>query len=231
MKLAIMQPYFLPYIGYLQLVNAVDIFVVYNNVQYIKGGWINRNRYLLDGEDYYFSIPLKKDSTYLNINDRYISDNFDRNKLLNQISNAYKKAPYFEETFEVFKKIVNYEQNNFADYTHYSIISICSHIGIITKIVLSSSINIDHSLKSENRVIAICQAMNAKVYINAIGGAALYSKELFVKKGIELKFIKSKSITYKQFDNEFVPWLSIIDVLMFNSIDEVRLFLQEYELV
>jgi len=231
MKLGIMQPYFLPYIGYFQLIKAADTFVVYDNIQYTKKSWINRNRYLLNGKDYLFSIPLKNDSDYLNINDRYVSEAFDRNKLLNQLSNAYHKAPYFQETFDVFKQIVNYEETNLADYIYHSIISICTHIGITTKIVRSSGINIDHSLKSENKVIAICQAFDTKTYINAIGGVKLYSKEFFAEKGIELKFIKSKPITYKQFDNEFVPWLSIIDVLMFNSIDNVRLFLKEYELL
>jgi len=226
-----MQPYFLPYIGYFQLIKAVGIFVVYDNVQYEKQSWINRNRYLLDGKDALFSLMLKKDSTYLNINDRYLSDVFDKNKLLNQLSNAYQKAPYFENTMGLFKEVVNCEKINLAEYIHYSIISICTHLGITTKIVRSSKINVDHSLKSQNRVIAICQAYDTKTYINAIGGVNLYSKETFADKGIELKFIKSKAIEYKQFGNEFVPWLSIIDVLMFNSVEKVRLFLQEYELL
>ncbi len=225
-----MQPYFLPYIGYFQLIKAVDTFVVYDNVQYQKKSWINRNRYLLDGKDAIFSIALKKDSTYFNINDRYLSDGFDRNKLLNQFSYAYRKAPYFKETFGVFKEIVNYEKINLADYIHYSIISICTHIGITAKIVRSSNINVDHSLKSANKVIAICQAFDTKTYINAMGGIKLYSKELFAEKGIELKFIKTRPIAYKQFDNDFVPWLSIIDVLMFNSLETVRQFLNCYEL-
>lgn len=225
-----MQPYFLPYIGYFQLINAVDTFVLYDNVQYIRG-WINRNRYLLDGKDAIFSIPLKKDSTHLNINKRYISDVFARNKLLNQFSYAYCKAPYFDETFRVLNNIVNYEQTNLADYIYFSILSICAYIGTTAKIVRSSSINVDHSLKSVNKIIAICQAFDTKTYINAIGGVKLYSKELFAEKGIELKFIKSKPITYKQFDNDFVPWLSIIDVLMFNSLETVRQFLNCYELV
>jgi hypothetical protein len=231
MKLAIMQPYFLPYIGYFQLINAVDTFVVYDNVQYQKKSWINRNRYLLNRKDHIFSLVLKNDSTFLNINERYLSNVFDRNKLISQLSNAYRKAPYFGETMGVFREIVNFDKINLAEYIHHSIISICTHIGITTTIMRSSIINVDHSLKSENKVIAICQALDTKTYINAIGGVNLYSKESFADKAIELKFIKSKPIEYKQFDNEFVPWLSIMDVLMFNSIDKVRLFLQEYELL
>jgi hypothetical protein len=231
MKLAIMQPYFLPYIGYFQLINAVDTFVIYDNVQFQKGSWITRNRYLLNGKDNLFSLEIKKGASFVNICDRYISDNFNRNKILNQVSTAYRKAPFFYETSRVLGEIVNYEKTNLADYINYSILSICAHVGITTNIIRSSTINIDQSLKLEDRIIAICQALDAKVYINAVGGITLYSKESFAENGIELKFIKSKPIKYKQFDNDFVPWLSIIDVLMFNSVDNVRLFLQEYELL
>lgn len=226
-----MQPYFLPYIGYFQLINAVDAFVVIDQLQYMRHWWINRNRYLLRGKDFMFIIPVKKDSQCVNIGDRYIADSFDRNKLLNQLSNAYRKAPYFQETFGIFKQIVNYEEINLADYIYHSIISICNYIGITTKIIRSANINYDLSLKIEDKNVAICQALESKTLINSIGGVKLYSKEWFAEKGIELKFIKSKSIEYKQFGNDFVPWLSIIDVLMFNPIEKVRLFLQEYELL
>ena len=231
MKLAGMQPYFLPYIGYFQLIEAVDTFVFGDQIQYMKQAWVNRNRYLVEGKDFMFTIPVKKDSIYLNINERYIADNFKREKLFNQFNSAYRKAPYFQETFELFKHIVNYEEMNLADYIYHSIISICTHIGIKTKIVREVDINFDRSLKGDDRVVAVCQAFDAKIYINAIGGVELYSREWFAEKGIELKFIKSKPITYKQFDNEFVPCLSIIDVLMFNPIEKVQSMLQEYELI
>ena len=231
MKLAIMQPYFLPYIGYFQLIEAVDTFIIDDQVQHLKKGWVNRNRYLLNGKDAIFSIALKKGSTYLNISDRYIADSFNRNKILNQLSIAYQKAPYFQENFGLFKQILNYGELNLGDYIYHSIITICTHIGITTKIVRSEDINYDRSLNSINIIVALCQAFDSKTYINAIGGVKLYSKEWFTEKGILLKFIKSKPITYKQYDNDFVPWLSIIDVLMFNSVEKVRLLLQEYELL
>ncbi len=231
MKLAIMQPYFLPYIGYFQLIEAVDTFVIDDQVQHIKQGWVNRNRYLVNGKDAIFSIALKKGSTYLNIRDRYIADSFNRNTILNQLSTAYHKAPYFQETFGVFKQIVNYGEINLGDYIYHSITSICTHIGAATKIVRSKNINYDRSLSSINIIVALCHAFDSKTYINPIGGVKLYSKEWFAEKEIELKFIKSRPITYKQFDNEFVPWLSIIDVLMFNSIEKVRLFLPQYDLL
>ncbi len=231
MKLAIMQPYFLPYIGYFQLIEAVDIFVFDEQLQYIEQGWVNRNRYLFEGRDLFLIIPLKKGSYSFSINERYIADNFNRVKLINKLNNAYRKAPYFYETMELFTKIVNCEERNLADYIYYSMVEICTHLGITTRIVRSIKIDIDRSLKSYNRIVAVCRAYDAKTYINPIGGVKLYSKEWFAEKRIELKFIQPKPITYKQFDNEFVPWLSIIDILMFNPIEKVRLILQEYELV
>lgn len=230
MKIAIMQPYFLAYIGYFQLIKAVDKFVIYDNVQYHKG-WINRNRILLNGNDFLFSIPLKKDSQFKNICDRYLADEFDRNKLLNHFLYAYRKAPYFEKTIEVLKEIIYFEKVNLVDYIHHSITSICTHIGFKPNIVRASSIDIDPSLTSVDRMIAICRAFDTKTYVNAIGGIKLYSKEIFAEKGIELKFIKSAPIEYQQFGKEFVAWLSIVDILMFNSLENVRQFLDCYELV
>ena len=89
MKLAIMQPYFFPYIGYFQLIKSVDEFVIYDNIQYTKKGWINRNRILVNGTDYLISLPLKKDSDYLNVVDRQLAESWekDRTKLLTLITN------------------------------------------------------------------------------------------------------------------------------------------------
>jgi hypothetical protein len=113
-KLAIMQPYFFPYIGYFQLVNAVDEFVIYDNIEFTKKGWISRNRILVNGVDTYISLPLKKDSDYLHVKDRYLADTWDieRKKMLNRITESYRKAPYFKETYEVIEKCILYEDRN-----------------------------------------------------------------------------------------------------------------------
>jgi hypothetical protein len=226
-----MQPYFLPYIGYFQLISAVDTFVVYDNIQYTKKGWINRNRYLLNGKADQFSIALKKDSDYLHVADRYISDTFDRNKLLNRLTSAYRKAPHLEETIILLKEVIYFDEINLFDYIYHSITTICDYIGITTKLVKSSSIDIDHSLKSEKKVIAICKAMNAETYINAIGGIELYSSDSFSKEGIKLGFIKPNLIEYQQFDNNFVPWLSIVDLFMFNCKADVQKHINSYGLL
>ena len=227
-----MQPYFLPYIGYFQLIAAVDIFILYDNIKYTKKGWINRNRMLSNGSDVMFSLPLKKKSDTLNVAQRETAADFDCNKLLNQFNGAYSRAPYFSQTFPLLERIIRYKDENLFRYIHHSIVTLCQHLGINTEIRISSDIPIDHSLKSQDKVLALCQASGAKIYINTIGGVDLYDKESFSACGINLKFIKPKPFEYPQFGSPFVPWLSVVDVLMFNPTDAVRKRVAEnYELI
>ena len=231
-SLAIMQPYFFPYIGYFQLINAADLFVVYDNIKYTKKGWINRNRFLQAGKDAVFSIPLRKDSDFLDIKDREISANFKKDKLLNQIQEAYRRSPHFERVFSLVERIVLDKETNLFKFILNSIRETCAYLGVGTEIVVSSSLQIDHSLPGKTKVVALCKHIGADVYINAVGGQDLYSKDDFRTHGIDLKFLKTKSFEYKQLDNKFVPWLSIIDVMMFNSPDAIRECLDSnYELI
>jgi hypothetical protein len=231
MTVGIMQPYLLPYIGYFQLISAVDKFVVYDNIEYTKKGWINRNRYLLNGGDSYFTLPLKKASDYLDVRERSIADNFNPKELTNKISAAYKKAPYFQPTFALFQTIVEYKEKNLFEFIYHSIKCIVDYLDIRTELVISSTVKIDHSLNGQDKVLAICRELKADRYINSIGGTELYSKDIFKEKQIELNFIKSRLIEYKQFNNTFVPWLSIIDLLMFNDKETVKQMLREYDLL
>lgn len=231
MKLAIMQPYFLPYIGYFQLIRSVDTFVVYDNIKYTKKGWINRNRFLQNGADADFTIALKKDSDLLDIRERTLSPDFDKTKLLNKIREAYRKAPHFKESFELFETILMKDHSNLFRFIYASLEAVCRMLQINTTMVVSSAVNIDHSLKAQDRVIAICQKLGASTYINAIGGQELYSMDVFRSRNIELKFIKARSVVYPQFGNEFVPWLSILDVLMFNGAEATSRLLTEYDLI
>lgn len=227
-----MQPYFLPYIGYFQLIGSVDVFVIYDNIKYTKKGWINRNRYLQNGSDAIFSLPLKKDSDFLNVVERQLAEEFDRTKLLKQFKGAYGRAPYFEQTLPLLERIVGFEDNNLFRYIHHSLVETCKYLGIRTDIRISSAIDVDHGLKGQERVLALCQAMGAETYINAIGGLELYEREDFNKQSIELKFIKSKPEEYPQFAPPFVPWLSIVDVLVFNPLEFVMQMIGEgYEFV
>jgi hypothetical protein len=222
MKLGIMQPYFLPYIGYFQLIAAVDQFIIYDNIKYTKKGWINRNRFLQNGKDATFSLSLKKDSDFLNVCERQLSEDFNRNKLISRFKDAYTKAPYFSETFKLLEKIVGYEDDNLFQYIHHSLIEICHQLEIKTEIKVSSRIPINHNLKAQYKVFALCEAMEADTYINSIGGVNIYDKSEFIARGVELQFIKAKPFRYTQFVEPFMPWLSIIDVLMFNPLDVVQ---------
>lgn len=230
MTLGIMQPYFLPYIGYFQLIAAVDNFIVYDNIKYTKKGWINRNRLLSKGEAATFSLPLRKDSDTLNIMDREISESFDKKKLLNQFIGAYSKAPYFEKTIAIIEEILLYDTSNLFCFLKNSITAVCKHLDIQTRILDSSSLPIEHSLKSQDKVLALCEATRATTYINPIGGLDLYSREDFNAHGIELKFIQSELHPYPQNNHDFVPWLSIVDVLMFNPLQDVSTMLKYYRI-
>ena len=226
-----MQPYFLPYIGYWQLLAAVDRFVVYDNIQYAKKGWINRNRFLRNGADAIFTVPLKKGSDFLNVADRAVADDFDPKSLLNPLAAAYRKAPFFGAVFPVIESIVTAAPRNLFEYLHHSIVVTANYLEIRTPIVVSSAVTIDHDLKADRKVLALCTALGATRYVNAIGGRELYSVPAFAGQGIELKFMQSRPIVYAQYSNPFVPGLSIVDVMMFNSRDAVRGMLGEYDLV
>ena len=226
-----MQPYFLPYIGYFQLINMVDHFVIYDNIQYTKKGWINRNRFLQNGKDYLFSIPLKKDSDFLNVTDRKLDNNFDKVKLLNKIKGAYSKAPHYNTAYPIIEEVINYNECNLFFYILNSVISICKFLDINTKITKSSEISIDHSLSSQNKVLAFCKELETKTYINPIGGQNLYEKEKFEQSGFVLKFIRTNDIKYKQFEKPFVSNLSILDLMMFNTKEEICRMLDDYNIV
>jgi hypothetical protein len=225
-----MQPYFFPYLGYWQLIHAVDKFIVYDNIQYTKKGWINRNYFLRSGEKVLFSIPLKKDSDFLNVVDRKISDDFNKEKLLNQLREAYKNAPFFNQIFPIICDIVRNKQDNLFDFIFNSIKKICEILNIKTELVVSSHLQIDHALKSEEKVITLCKYEKADVYINAIGGQTLYDSKTFNDAKIELQFIEMKPLSYPQKSTEFVPYLSIIDVLMNVGIEGIQEHLNSFQL-
>jgi len=231
MRLGIMQPYFLPYIGYWQLLSAVDAFVVYDNIQYTKKSWINRNRFLLNGHDSLFTIPLSKDSDLLDIHRRFLALDFRRDKLLGKLEGAYRKAPYFREILPLIAAVIEAEQRNLFDYVVNSLQAISAHLGITTPLIVSSTVAIDHSLRAEHKVLALCKALGADRYLNSIGGQELYSKLDFAAHGVALDFVRTRPVVYPQFTNGFVPNLSIVDVLMFNPPNRVRAMLSEYDLV
>lgn len=217
-----MQPYWLPYIGYFQLIKQCDVFVIYDNIKYTKKGWINRNRINVNGEPKYISVPIKKDSDFLNVNDRKLSDVWEADKvtIINKITSNYSKYPYFEETMPLIRKILGSWEVNLFWYIAHSIELICNHLDIKTPILNSSQIQIDHELKGKDKVKALCKELEAEIYINPIGGKELYSKSDFEKAGIELLFIR----------NLHENTLSIIDVLFTNGKEKTKLLLNDFQL-
>lgn len=234
MKVAIMQPYFVPYIGYFQMIHAVDVFVVYDNIEYTKKGWINRNRILKNGEPDVISLPLAKGSDYEHVVQRQLADSFhtkDKQKLHGRILELYRKAPFYNETAALLQGVFASTETNLFAFIHHSLVALCEHIGISTTIRISSTLDIDHQLRGEDKVIAICQAVKATQYINAIGGIELYSFDRFEREGFQLQFIQSTAKEYLQNCQAFVPWLSIIDVLMFCGKEQTMHQMNDYQLL
>ena len=229
MKLGIMQPYFMPYIGYWQLLAAVDTYVIYDDVNFIKKGWINRNNILVNGAKQLFTISLEGVSQNKLINEILIVDDFV--KLRKTISMAYCKAPYHNETMELLDQIFAFESKNLAKFLENSIRLVADYTGFNTEIILSSEIKKNNSLKGQDKILEICRKLGADTYYNAIGGQELYSKNDFDAAGIDLKFVQSEITPYKQFKNDFIGGLSMIDVLMFNNLDDINKKLKRFTLI
>lgn len=228
-----MQPYFMPYIGYFQLIRAVDKFIIYDDVNYIKQGWINRNNILLNNKSHLFSLPLKDASSFKKINEIEINEILFskwKNKFFKTIE-AYKKAPFYESIKHILEEIMTFEQGKISDLIYRSLVEISKYIGIQTIIEKSSSIYENSELPRAERLIDICKKEKANTYINPLGGQELYDKKYFSDYNIDLFFIKTNKVEYVQFSETFVPWLSIIDVMMFNSPDEINKMLNLYELI
>ena len=231
MKLGIMQPYFFPYIGYWQLLNAVDQYVVYDDVNYINRGWIKRNRILINGKAHYYNLPLQGASQNKLINAlEWKNDEPSRRKMLSALQMSYARAPYYREIYPLLETVIRYDEANVALYLKNQIELISKYLEINTTLLLSSEIKKDHQLRGESKILEICKILGADTYVNAIGGQALYSQELFQTAGIQLHFLQAREIVYPQFKHDFIPNLSIIDVLMFNSKEKVQKMLSEYDL-
>ncbi len=227
---AIMQPYFFPYIGYFQLMRAVDVFVFYDDVQYMKGGWINRNRILGKDGAAWLTLPVQRDSISLNINQRsYLLDG-NVESVKRQLHAAYVKAPEFCETSLFVNELLDFADSNVAAFNINLLVSLARKLDIGCKFVTSSAIEKPHDIKGEARVIDLCRRVGADRYINPLGGRKLYKHTAFLEHGIQLDFLDGNATYYAQFGAPHLPSLSIIDVLMFNSLTQARALLADYRL-
>lgn len=232
-KIGVMQPYIFPYLGYFQLISALDTFVIYDNTQFISRGWVNRNRILVNGKASFITFPLKGSHLTENINKRYFLDDiaWHKKRLLNGIYLSYARAPFFRETFPLIESIVNFKEQNVALFNENSIRILCRHLGIFTKILVSSQLPFYEKLSGTERLINLLNGLGADVSINPIGGFHLYRCEEFRRHGITLKFIKTEDIPYRQFNGAYVTNLSIIDMLMFVPLIEIQERLLRYSLI
>jgi hypothetical protein len=233
-KLAIMQPYLFPYLGYFQLIHAVDTFVVYDDVAFIKQGWINRNRILINGQPSYFTVPVKHASSFALIRDTVVDDDPKNarwvEKTLKTIEIAYRRAPEFGRVFPRVEAVLSSPTRRVAELAAASIKAAMQLLDLRTEWVESSARYGNAHLRGEDRVLAICRAQGATDYVNVAGGRELYSHERFAAEGISLHFVQARSVQYRQFQGPFVPWLSIIDVLMFNTQAIARDLVTQYDL-
>lgn len=227
-----MQPYLLPYIGYFQLIGAVDQFIIYDTIKYTKKGWINRNRILRDGAAVTFTLPIEKGPDSLDIRERRVAESFDPNRLCAQIAQAYRRAPHRGETMALVEAVLHHASGNLFDHLRHGLAQTCTHLGIATPIGVASAIEDGRGPRGQDRVMDLCERLGATTYVNPIGGLSLYDRAAFLERGIALRFLRAQARPYPQSERPFVPWLSIVDVLMFNSPAAVRALLRDgYDLV
>ena len=232
MKIGIMQPYFFPYIGYFQLINMVDKYVVFDTAYFANNKWGFRNRILINGAPGFFRVSTLKASQNKRFNEIIVSGDIEaKKKNIHALECAYKKAPHFPEVMPVLEQFLLADYDNLSEYNVASNSLICDFLGIKTENLLFSELGCDKDLKRQYRIFDVCRVLGGNEYINAIGGTELYDFEEFRENGIELAFLKPDDIMYPQFGGEFVPNLSIIDVMMFNSVPEIQDMLNRYTLI
>lgn len=231
--IGVMQPYFFPYLGYWQLFKAVDKYVIFDDVNYIKRGWIARNRIKSNGEAVRFGISVSKVSQNKKICEHNLANNSDQmSKLSHEIYAAYHKAPYFNDVSPLIDEILNSGKINLADFLSFEIRKVCEYLGIKTEILRSSELDYDREGHGPDKILSICHLLGGSAYVNAIGGRELYDQDMFRQQNIDLSFIQmDDQISYLQGDGDFIPSLSIIDVMMWNSVADCNQLLNRYTLI
>lgn len=232
MNIGIMQPYLFPYIGYFQLIAHCDVFVLLDDVQYILRGWINRNRILVNSQPAWITIPVRAAPHTLAINQRhYVLENGALEKIIRRVAAAYHRAPQRDQVLAAVARILEWGDTNVGDFNAKTIGLIADYLGIGTPILRSSQLTALDGLQGIQRIIAICRTLGATAYVNPIGGASLYPREEFAAAGLDLFFLQPAATPYRQFNHEFVPSLSIIDVLMHNDLPFSSDMLTHYKIL
>jgi len=252
MKLGVMQPYFFPYLGYFHVIVAVDEFVIIDQYEYSHKSWMSRNRILGNTKKgwVYIRPRLEKPSgrDYLIEEVNISKDSLWRKKLIKTLGQTYSKAPYFDEMYAFFKDLINFKPDTLSEFSFHAIFNIAQLLQIKTKISLNTpefkilENELDDYLQSyqaknpninkkQARVLEQCRRKNATHYVNTVAGNHLFSKEMMREFGVHLHFVSSRNIVYPQIvNNDFIPNLSIIDVLMHNGVEGTRKLLSKYDI-
>ena len=183
----------------------------------------------MNSQSYMFCVTLNGASPNKLFNEITIRDDFV--KFRKMLQSCYSHAPYYSDVECIMEDIYNYEDRSLGKFMLNSFNVVLNYVGIKREFILSSTLQKDNSLRGASKVIAICKELGTSKYSNALGGQSLYDKKEFRENGIELKFLKPELVPYKQFKNDFVAGLSIIDVMMFNSPEEIKRMFDQYELI
>jgi hypothetical protein len=233
MVLAIMQPYIFPYPGYFHLIQACDTFVFYDDVNYIKQGWINRNRLQLGDKEFVFTIPLDHSGSFKRICDTTIHPVLFAawyRKFLLSLEQSYKKAPFYPHMLNLVRSTFDADCNYISDICRKSIQLSAEYLGVSKNWIESSRQFHNDHLSGVDRVLDICRLTGATQYVNAPGGKALYDKQVFQHADLQLSFIRSVLPAYTHNGKPALPGLSILDLIAWLEPDEIRQFLLQYSL-
>lgn len=218
MRVAIMQPYLFPYLGYFQLLNAADTFVLLDDAQFTNRGWINRNRLLVNGQLFRFTLPVRQGPRERSIRATQVQpDPRHTTKLLAAITQNYRAAPGFRPVLDLCQRVLLAPEPNLADRLELSLREVMDHVGLTTPLLRSSALALAPKLRAQDRILAICRQLDATHYLNLPGGETLYSRPAFAAQGVELCFLQPVLEPYAQFSLPFVPSLSILDLLLHTS--------------
>lgn len=237
MKVGIMQPYVFPYIGYFQLINYVDKWVIFDNIQYISKGWANRNRIVhpdAKKEWQYFTVPIKKHSRETKINKIEINDNFEwRCEFLRKLEGVYKKkAPYYRETINFVEECIEFRTSSLSKWVEHTLKYTCDYLDISFDYLVFSMMNtgLNEVAHAGQWALEISDSIGATEYVNPSGGYSIFNESEFQSRNIKLRFLKTRLSPYIQRRGYFVPGLSIVDVLMWNDKEYIVSMLDDYDI-
>lgn len=231
-----MQPYFFPYPGYFSLIKATNKWIVFDTPQYANYSWMNRNRIINCNDDnwMYFIVPLKKRPLRTSINSIVIQNEVNwKEKIISQLGYYKKHAPYYNHVVEFLRETLTSEFVKLSDLNIHTLKATCKYIGIDFNYEIYSEMNlqIEDIHAPDEWGLNICKAMGVSKFINPERGQNFIDRQKYLNEKVDIKFLEYRYPDYDQKMEEFIPGLSIIDAMMFNSPKELKVILEDYKLV